>query len=252
MDNRKVMIGGTSGILGEWAREEANTPFEGTVTAKDALVKSKNSATVRLGMQIGTDLKTSLDAVIALSATAGIQSQPRSYPATFLGSTEVSLMDLALAYTTFPGGGSRPKKTFLIERIKDSSGRAIYKETTSRVPVLKPGTAYQITDALSTALSEGTGSKAFSTYGLKRLPLAGKTGTAYDFTDVWFMGYSSELTCGVWAGFDKSRVPIYFGAFGNVGRSRPLCGAITSCCRPSIGALAACLRSGLSMILRQR
>jgi penicillin-binding protein 1A len=215
MDNRKVMIGGTSGILGEWAREEANTPFEGSITAREALVKSKNAATVRLGMQIGPDLKTSLDAVSALSKAAGIQSQPRAYPATFLGSTEASLMDMALAYSTFPGGGSRPKKTYLIDRVEDSSGRVIFKEANSREPVMRPATAFQITDALSSALNEGTGARAFSSYGLKRLPLAGKTGTSYDFTDVWFLGYSSELTCGVWAGFDKSRTPIYHGAFGN-------------------------------------
>ena len=215
MDNRKVMIGGTNGILGEWAREEANTPFEGMITAQNALVKSKNSATVRLGMQIGTDLKSSLDAVINMSKAAGIQTPPRAYPATFLGSSEVSLMELALAYTSFPGGGAHPKKTYIIERVEDNSGRTVFKESSTRERAMKPGTAYQITDALSAALNEGTGARAFSSFGLKRLPLAGKTGTAYDFTDVWFMGYSSELTCGVWAGFDKSRVPIYFGAFGS-------------------------------------
>ncbi len=215
MDNRKVMVGGTSGILGEWAREEANTPFEGMISAKNALSKSKNAATVRLGMQIGNDLKSSIDAVTSVSKAAGIQAQPRAFPATFLGSTEVSLMDLALSYTSFPGGGSRPAKPFLIESVEDNSGKTVFKETPTREYVVKPGTAFQITECLSTALTEGTGARAFTSYGLKRLPLAGKTGTAYDFTDVWFVGYSSELTCGVWAGFDKSRTPIFYGAFGS-------------------------------------
>jgi len=215
MDNRKVMIGGTSGILGEWAREESNTPFEGMVTAQNALVKSKNAATVRLGMLIGSDLKSSIDSVSAVAKATGIQSQPRAYPATFLGSTEMSLLELSLAYTSFAGGGSRPAKTFLIDRVEDSAGRPVFKETSSRERALKPATAYQITECLSAALNEGTGVRAFSNYGLKRLPLAGKTGTAYDFTDVWFIGYSSELTCGVWAGFDKSRTPIFYGAFGS-------------------------------------
>ncbi len=215
MDNRKVMIGGTSGILGEWAREESNTPFEGMVTAQNALVKSKNAATVRLGMLIGSDLKASIDAVAATSKAAGIQSQPRAYPATFLGSTEMSLQEMTLSYTSFSGDGSRPGKSFLIDRIEDNAGRSIFKETTSREKALRPSTAFQITECLSAALSDGTGGRAFTNYGLKRLPLAGKTGTAYDFTDVWFLGYSSELTCGVWAGFDKARTPIYYGAFGS-------------------------------------
>ncbi len=215
MDNRKVMIGGTSGILGEWAREEANTPFEGMVTAQNALVRSKNAATVRLGMQIGNDLKTSLEAVASVSKATGIQSPTRAFPSTFLGSSEVSLLELSLSYASFSGDGSRPSKPFIIDRVEDNTGRALPKDAVTRQNAIKPATAFQITESLSSALSEGTGSRAFSTLGLKRLPLAGKTGTAYDFTDVWFMGYSSELTCGVWAGFDKSRTPIFYGAFGS-------------------------------------
>lgn len=215
MDNRKVMIGGTGGILGEWAREESNTPFEGMVTAQNALAKSKNAATVRLAMKIGNDLKSSLEAVAATAKATGIQSPTRAFPATFLGSSEMSLLELALAYTCFPNAGARPVKTFLIDRIEDNTGRTIFKETPGREQALKPATAFQVTECLSTALSEGTGSRAFNNYGLKRLPLAGKTGTAYDFTDVWFLGYSSELTCGVWTGFDKPRTPIFFGAFGS-------------------------------------
>ncbi|NBV32633.1 MAG: hypothetical protein EBR81_02205 [Proteobacteria bacterium] len=215
MDNRKVMIGGTSGILGEWAREQSNTPFEGLVSAHNALVKSKNAATVRLGMQIRDDLKGSLEAVASMAKGAGIQSPLRSYPASFLGSSELSLMELALAYTSFPGAGTRPGKSFLIDRVEDSRGHQLFKEAPTREAVMRPGTAFQVHQSLTAALSEGTGAKAYSTMGLKQLPFAGKTGTAYDFTDVWFMGYSSELTCGVWAGFDKPRTPIFYGAFGS-------------------------------------
>lgn len=215
MDNRKVMVGGTSGILGEWAREQTDTPYEGLIPCRNALIRSKNAATVRFGMQIADDLKASLDALSATAKAAGIQSPVRAFPASFLGSSELSLLELALAYTTFPGGGSRPAKAFIIERIEDSSGRLIYQESTSREPVLKPGVAFQVHECLAEALSHGTGSKAYTQYGLKNLPFAGKTGTAYDFTDAWFVGYSSELTCGVWAGFDKPRIPIYRGAFGS-------------------------------------
>jgi penicillin-binding protein 1A len=215
MDNRKVMIGGTSGILGEWAREQTDTPYEGLIPCRNALIRSKNSATVRFGMLIADELKASLEAVSSTAKAAGIQSAVRPFPSSFLGSSELSLLELALAYTTFPGGGSRPAKPYLIERIEDSSGRLIYQESPSREAVLKPGVAFQVHECLSEAIAHGTGAKAFTSYGLKSLPFGGKTGTAYDFTDAWFLGYSSELTCGVWSGFDKPRTQIYRGAFGS-------------------------------------
>ena len=215
MDNRMVMVGGTSGILGEWAREQANTPYEGPVTAKTALVKSKNAATVRLGMQIGDDLKDSLETVSALSKAAGIESPLRSFPATFLGSSEITPMELVLAYTSIPGGGTRPNATFLVDRVEEKSGRVIYQAETGRTKAFSVGPAYQVHECLAAALAEGTGANAFTTMGLKRMPVAGKTGTAYNFTDAWFVGYSSEITCGVWVGFDKPRTPIFYGAFGS-------------------------------------
>ncbi len=99
LDNRAVMIGGTTGILGEWGPERADNRYEGPITARQALAKSKNGAAVRIGMVPG------VDEVLKLSKAAGIKSPLRPYPATFLGSSEVTLAELALAYTTFPNGG---------------------------------------------------------------------------------------------------------------------------------------------------
>ncbi len=102
LDNRAVMIGGTTGILGEWGPESAENRYEGAMTARQALAKSKNGATVRIGMNAG------VDSVLQLCSAAGIRSPLRPYPATFLGSSEVTLAELALAYTIFPNGGWRP------------------------------------------------------------------------------------------------------------------------------------------------
>jgi penicillin-binding protein 1A len=78
---------------------------------------------------------------------------------------------------------------------------------------MRDATAYQVHSCLAESLEVGTADKAFAKYGLRKFPVGGKTGTAYNFTDVWFVGYSSAITCGVWAGFDKPRTPIYRGAF---------------------------------------
>lgn len=214
MDNRLVMVGGMSGILGEWAREQSNTVFEGPVTAKSAIVKSKNAASVRLGMLIGDDLKESLDSLATSSKAAGIESPLRAFPATFLGSSEITPMELTLAYTSFSQRGVRPSTPFIVERIEEKGGRLIHQAQIDGTRAFSEGPAYQVHDCLSAALSEGTGANAFVNLGLKRLPLAGKTGTAYNFTDTWFVGYSSEITCSVWIGYDKPRTPIFYGAFG--------------------------------------
>jgi penicillin-binding protein 1A len=220
IDNRQVMIGGVTGILGEWGPEKADNKYEGAIPARYALVKSKNAATVRLGMQTG------IDNVIALGKKAGVTRvvgkdeknrellNLRRFPATFLGSSEVTLMDMTLAYTMFPNLGWRPTEPYIIKRIEDKDGRLIFASKPQRQSVIKETTAFEVHSCLSDVLERGTGDKAFSEYGLKKFPVAGKTGTAYNFTDDWFIGYDSSVTCGVWAGFDKPS-PIYRGAFSN-------------------------------------
>jgi len=209
LDNRQVMIGGMTGILGEWGPESADNQYEGPITAHNALVKSKNAATVRLG------LATGLDPVVALAKKAGIDSELRRFPATYLGSSEVTLEDLALAYTMFPGKGERPAKSFIVQRVESKDGRLVYQQNPAhRISVIAPTTAYEVHSALAESLERGSADKAFTRYGLRKAPLGGKTGTAYNFTDVWFLGYSSRVTCGVWAGFDNPS-PIYKGAFSN-------------------------------------
>ena len=211
LDNRTVMIGGTTGILGEWGPESADNQYEGSITAREALAKSKNGAAVRIGTTAG------LETVTQLVHEAGVQSKLRPYPATFLGSSEITLAELALAYTVFPNEGWRPASPHILDRIEDKEGHIVWQaEAKAEHPtVLKPEIAYEVTSCLTDALTEGTGQLAYEKYGLKKFPAAGKTGTAYDFTDAVFAGYDSALTCVVWAGFDKPQ-RIYRGAFGSV------------------------------------
>lgn len=211
LDNRTVMIGGTTGILGEWGAETAENRYEGRITAREALVRSKNGSTVRIGSTAG------LDSVTKVAHQAGIETKLRPYPATFLGSSEITLAELALAYTIFPNEGWRPEPPHVLDRIEDKNGQVVWKndQTRARKPVIDPGVAYEITSCLGEALTRGTGHLAYDRYGLKKFPAAGKTGTAYDFTDALFVGYDSQITCAVWAGFDKPQ-RIYRGAFGSV------------------------------------
>ena len=156
-----------------------------------------------------------LDKVLQLCRTAGIRSPLRPYPATFLGSSEITLAELALAYTIFPNGGWRPNAAHILERIEEKDGNIVWdaQHDRGRQTVIKPETAYEVHSCLVDALESGTGKDAHTKFGLKKIPAAGKTGTAYDFTDALFAGYDSNFTCAVWAGFDKPQ-KIYRGAFG--------------------------------------
>src|SRR5437667_8453528 len=209
LDNRAVMIGGTTGILGEWGPESADNRYEGAMTARQALAKSKNGATVRLGMEAG------LDEVLQLCRTAGIRSSLRPYPATLLGSSEVTLAELALAYTIFPNGGWRVNAPHILERIEEKDGTVVWETPRDHnsQSVLKAETAYEVHSCLVDALETGTGKTARTEFGLRKFPAAGKTGTAYDITAAVFACYDNNFTCEVWAGFDKPP-KIYRGAFG--------------------------------------
>ena len=209
LDNRAVMIGGMTGILGEWGPESADNRYEGTMTARQALAKSKNGATVRLGMEAG------LDEVLQLCRTAGIRSSLRPYPATLLGSSEITLAEVALTYTIFPNGGWRVNVPHILERIEEKDGAVVWDAqlNSNKQNVIKPESAYEVHSCLVDALETGTGKTARTEFGLKKFPAAGKTGTAYDFTDALFAGYDSNFTCAVWTGFDKPQ-KIYRGAFG--------------------------------------
>jgi len=207
MDNRYVMIGGDSGILGEWGVETADNDYEGSITMHKALAKGKNAATVRAGLRVGiTRMKET-------AAALGIVSPIRDYAGSFLGSSEVTLPELTLAYTPFGQGGMRPVEPHLLTRIVDASGATIYETNFQTMRAISPEAAFQVHHALTDALHQGTGAIAIEEYGLKDFPAAGKTGTAYGFTDTYFIGYNSSVTCGVWVGFDKP-TPIFRGAFG--------------------------------------
>ncbi len=209
MDNRMVMVGGLTGILGEWGVERASNSYEGLIPATFALVKSKNGATVRFGNEAG------LENVLAFAKKAGIKSDLRAYPATFLGQSEITLQELSLAYTMFPNAGWKPQGAYLIKRIEDRTGRLLYEaKPGSRQRVTDENTAYQVHNALSESLKWGTAADAVRRFGLKKFPAGAKAGTSYRSTDVSAIGYTSSVTCAVWAGFDKPQ-EIYRGAFGS-------------------------------------
>ena len=205
LDNRQVMVGGQGGILGEWGVERVDNHYAGPLPAALGLLEGKNAEAVRVGNEAG------LSNVIDLAKRAGINSPLREFPATFLGSSEITLTELALAYSNFPNGGWRSAAPVLLTKIEDADGEVLYEaKPRPRIRVVDADPAFQVHATLSENLRTGIPSR----YGLKPMAGGGKSGTAYNFTDALFAGYSSRVTCAVWAGFDKPS-PIYRGAFGS-------------------------------------
>jgi membrane carboxypeptidase/penicillin-binding protein len=209
IDNRSVAIGGVTGILGEWGGESAVVNYLGDIPAREALVHSKNAATVRIGKKIGRQK------VIRIAKKAGINSPMDEYDKTLLGSSAISLEEFCRAFTIFPNAGKSPNTLHIISSIVDAGGTTIFSEPPTGISeAIDPIAAYQVNSCLQEVLHRGTAKNSYAKYGLRDKNAAGKTGTTHNFTDLWFIGYNSEVTCGVWTGFDYPKT-IYRGAFSN-------------------------------------
>lgn len=218
LDNRRIMMGGMTGILGEWGAEVAEPKWtRNPISAREALVYSNNSAAVQMGEAVALNGGLVTPQFQDFAKRAGIQSPLRDSPSTFLGASEAKLDEMTLAYSCFPTRGNRPPKLHLIQRITDANDKTVFQiDQNSLKPVhsMDEIAAYQTHSCLVDALRRGTGSAAAAEFGLGDFPAGGKTGTHYDFKDLWFFGYTSAVTCGVWVGFDKQKT-IYPGAFSN-------------------------------------
>ena len=200
-----------------WSPKNYDGTYAGEVTLRDALVFSKNVATVRIAEEVG------IDAVIRMAQRLGLSGNFSPVPALALGAAEVTLLELTAAYAAFATLGSRPEPRF-ITRIEDHRGNVIRTQPPSVQQVLEPGVAFLVTKLLEDAVSRGTGVMVRSAGYAGGA--AGKTGTTNDAADVWFIGYTPELVAGIWIGFDQRKTVIPGATGGEL--AAPLWGRIMS------------------------
>jgi penicillin-binding protein 1A len=219
MDTPVVMIDPGTGDL--WKPENYTKKFLGALTAREALARSINNATIHLFMDVG------VNRVIEFAHQLGIRSPLGHNPSLALGSTEVSLLELTAAYTTIAAQGQRTPPVFLT-RVLDRDGQVLLENVSlgdissedddesapahpakdaadpTATQAMAPEQAFLLTSLLRATIEEpyGTGHKAAA---LGR-PLAGKTGTTDDQKDAWFVGFSPEVATGVWVGHDEKEV----------------------------------------------
>jgi penicillin-binding protein 1A len=180
-----------------WEPRNYDGEFYGDVTMRQALVESRNVPTVRLAAAVG------LDAVKQTAQRAGIKGDLSTHPSMPLGTVSSSPLELARAYTVFPGLGTQPEPRYIVS-VEDEDGNVLWSsETLQTSGAMDPRVAYVITDMLRDAVDHGTGSlvRTAGFYGTS----AGKTGTTNEGTDAWFVGYTPDLVGAVWIGFDQQR-----------------------------------------------
>jgi len=164
--------------------------FRGTVTFRQALAHSLNVATVKVAQMVG------FDTVAALAHKAGLNDGIKGTPAIALGAYQATPLELARAYTIFANQGVRVQPAF-VSAIDNRNGDRIYRHAPVTAPVLDPRVAFLMVDMLQEVMRSGTAA-GVRARGF-RLPAAGKTGTS---RDGWFAGFTSDLLCLVWVGFD--------------------------------------------------
>lgn len=189
-----------------YSPDNADNAFLGPLTMREALVHSRNTVAVQLGLRVA------MDSVAALVASAGLDTPMQPYPSSAIGASVVRPVDFVAAYSVFATGGLSVEPRY-VTRVEDRAGRMVY---TAPAPVqrevLDPRVAWIVRDMLRDAAERGTGAAAGRIVP-PQIAIAGKTGTTNDNADVWFMGMTPTLVAGVWLGFDKPKM-IYPGAAG--------------------------------------
>jgi penicillin-binding protein 1B len=177
----------------EYTPKNYGEKFYGTVTLRDALVYSLNVATVKVAQEVG------FNRVLQLTQRLGLDSDIKATPAMALGAYELTPLEVAAGYTAFANYGTRCEPVSL-KRVVNADNSLLQENAFHRRQVLDSRVAYLVTNILEDVLNRGTGA-GVRTRGF-RAPAAGKTGTSHDG---WFVGYTTNLLCVVWVGFDDSR-----------------------------------------------
>jgi penicillin-binding protein 1A len=200
---------------GVWKPENYGGKFYGPSTLRFGLEQSRNVMTVRLAQDIGMPL------IAEYAKRFGVYDDLPPYLSYALGAGETTVLRMVTAYSMLDNGGRRVKPT-LIDRIQDRYGHTIFKHDQRecvgcdadkwsgqpeptlidrREQIIDPMTAYQITSMMEGVVQRGTATVVRDV----GKPIAGKTGTTNEEKDVWFIGFSPDIVCGVYMGFDKPR-----------------------------------------------
>ncbi len=177
-----------------WTPANYGHDYAGRITLSAALARSANAATVRVSRDIG------VERIAGMARAYGITSDLPLVPALALGAAAVTPLELTAAYAPFGNGGVRVIP-YMVERVEDQFGRVLWThQPAPGTQTIESADAFLMTSLLQGVVDRGTG-RPIRNEGV-RGPVAGKTGTTNDGTDVWFVGYTPTLVAAVWFGAD--------------------------------------------------
>ncbi len=198
-----------------WKPKNYQGKYFGPSTLRRGIELSRNVMTVRLAHDLG------MDKIADLARRLGIYESLPNQLAMALGAGETTLLKMTTAYSMLDNGGKKIEPT-LIDRVQDRYGKTVFKHDNrdcsvckaddwhdqaepelfdDRAEVLNPYTAYQITSMLEGVVERGTGKKLLAV----GKPVAGKTGTSNEERDAWFVGFTPDLSVGVYVGYDNPK-----------------------------------------------
>jgi penicillin-binding protein 1B len=193
LEDKPLTLKGSSGT---WTPQNYDRRYRGKASVWDSLVLSLNVPVVRLAVQTG------IVPIAEVAHRAGIASALRSDMSLALGTSEVSLLELCGAYSTLAASGVR-RDPYNLEAVIGPDGNILESHGVAMQAAFAPEVTYLVTQMLEAVLDAGTARAARQMSFAA--PAAGKTGTSENFQDDWFMGYTTNLVCGVWVGYDLPR-----------------------------------------------
>ncbi|MCX6827005.1 MAG: PBP1A family penicillin-binding protein, partial [candidate division Zixibacteria bacterium] len=180
----------------EWRPQNFDNEFMGEMTLRDGLRLSRNLIAIKLLLKIAPEQ------AIFYANKMGITTPLYPVASLAIGTSEVKLIDMASAYTVFPNGGIRIPYRYIL-KIIDRYGNILEDNSNiQKEEVLSAQTAYIMVNMMQSVIDNGTGRGARA-LGFTR-PAAGKTGTSDGFCDNWFVGFTPQITTGVWIGIDDN------------------------------------------------
>jgi len=184
-----------------WTPQNYNGESTGQMlTLSQGLANSKNTITARLALDINPET------VAQYARQMGVRESPlQAVPSIALGTSNVTLLEMATSYSTLANGGLY-NEPVSITRIEDRYGNVLWEATPSPSEALRERTAYTVVDMMRGVIDYGTGMRIRTQFELGDYDLAGKTGTTQRSADTWFMLMHPELVSGAWVGFDDQRI----------------------------------------------
>ncbi|MDR2577565.1 MAG: PBP1A family penicillin-binding protein [Chitinispirillales bacterium] len=181
---------------GDWRPTNYDNTFSGPMSIRDALARSNNLVAIQVFNRVGGQN------VVDFANKMGIRQTLHTGPSLAIGACEVTVIEITSSFGIFANRGIHAEPYF-VQRVVDKNGRVLEETTVRERTVISPQNAFLMNSMMSSVVCCGTGA-TIPGRGFRR-PAGGKTGTTNDYSDAWFIGYTPQIVCGVWAGIDERR-----------------------------------------------